>query len=34
LLIASVPELRVGWLEESIDEIDKLALKRDQGFIN
>ena len=34
LLIASVPELRVGWLEESIDEIDKLALERDQGFIN
>ena len=34
LLIASVPALRVGWLEESIDEIDKLALKRDQGFIN
>ena len=34
LLIASVPELRVGWLEESIDEIDKLALKRDQGFIS
>ena len=26
LLIASVPELRVGWLEESINEIDKLAL--------
>ena len=34
LLISSVPELRVGWLEESIDEIEKLAKKRDQGFSN
>tara|TARA_B100000945_G_scaffold176398_1_gene141498 strand:- start:68 stop:631 length:564 start_codon:yes stop_codon:yes gene_type:complete len=34
LLISSVPELRVGWLEESVDEIDELSLKRDQGFIN
>ena len=34
LLISSVPELRVGWLEESVDEIEELSLKRDQGFIN
>ena len=34
LLISSVPELRVGWLEESVDEIEELAKKRDQGFSN
>ena len=34
LLISSVPELRVGWLEESVDEIEELSIKRDQGFIN
>ncbi len=34
LLISSVPELRVGWLEESVDEIEELSLKRDQGFKN